>query len=156
MLNRMSRLHCRLAVLLAVSSAGAGVGYLPTVGPVPLRFETPPAPKPAHRPLPPLEQFDASRPAVPCESAAADAALAPAQPSGEPVSAVSPAPLPAVTNLVQAPPPVAEVVTPQMFVKYFTGARSNAPANAVFLPVGFRPALPNTGNSSTATYTVGP
>ncbi|MGA2175752.1 MAG: hypothetical protein ABSH38_12305 [Verrucomicrobiota bacterium] len=123
----------------------AGSGYLPTVGPIPLRFRALPllstnlASLPA--PLPSdsteteggdINASNAPQPLVipPLAGANADAAKAD-------IMEVSSAPL-----LVPAPaPPLEPVVSPQMLIQYFLPS-TNGPASGMGAPVGFLPPPP--------------
>jgi hypothetical protein len=128
-----------------VVAAWAGAGYLPQVGPVPLRF----------RALPPPPTRQITEP------------LPPPAPPPAPVPAVSPK-LPALTAPVVVPVPVTNapaveynardfgavavpvppdaMVSPQMLIKYFTLSTNGTGMSAV-APVGFTPptvAVPGT------------
>jgi hypothetical protein len=144
-----------VSLLAATLCAAAGQGYLPVVGPPPVRFEKPvPAPTEPPLVLPPLTVIE-PRPAV----LPTDPAPTPLQPGplalSEPanpivdltpldpvVSPVGPALVmdPLATN---APPVDTSILAPQMFMRYFTGQPgTNGNGISIFAPVGFVPPLP--------------
>lgn len=153
--------------LTAALTASAGWGYLPIAGPAPLRFQAPPRPKSTLKPLPPLEVKQPAGPgdadsaeqspgdvgsSVPAASSGADAnAAAPAIPEAPADSTASGAGAGAEGTVSQD-----GLLTPQMLVKYFLSGPTNAPANSVFIPLGFRPPQPGTPPSSQATYSTSP
>jgi hypothetical protein len=160
-----------LAGLLAWTlCAPAGQGYLPVVGPPPLRFENPqPAPLPevVLPPLPVIEprmpagQLEPTattpapvnpgvdaRPGSVDESTNADPALTIVQPFVVPFS-----PLTAEPWASSVPGSAVSMIAPQMFMKYFTGQPgTNSVGVSIFAPVGFVPPVPPPAPSSTATF----
>ena len=153
----ISRRFSRFGLLAMAVSATAGPGYLPTVGPAPLRFQPPPPPT-AVEPvdLPPLAVTEP--PAKPTTHGAE--AAEPTSPPSPPVDPGTPSleqaalePPPAAP-MVPLPPPVPGPMAAQMFLQYFTGhAGTNSMGLSVFAPVGFVPPLPlSAPPSSTATF----
>jgi hypothetical protein len=155
------------------AAAAAFPGYLPTVGPIPLRFATPAAPlnpallKPLTPPAPePMAASDRSHPSETGAAQEAPVVLQPGLTNGlpmvnsEPPPPTEPPPPPTVSvsplsvlptlDTANAPP-----VTPQMLVPFFVSRFSNATNTAgvsVVLPVGFAPPSPSPPLSSSATY----
>ena len=160
----------RLAGVLALnwlvtSWAGAITpGYLPVIGPSPIRFQTEARAAPRVS-LPPLQTGVEAKPVDAGEAHdkppvtnvlatnAGPATAAVATNADSSSAGVAAAPLP-VPTLV-APPAAPTVVTPQMFLPFFTQApgATNAPTATVVLPAGlnFTPPVP-TPPSSSATY----
>jgi hypothetical protein len=156
-----------------VATAAAFPGYLPTVGPLPLRFATPAAPfnpallKPLTPPAPePKAESDRSPPSQTGAAQEAPVVLNPGLTNGlptvnsemPPLTEPPPAPIASVSPLsvlvnldtTNAPP-----VTPQMLVPFFVSRLSNSTNGAglsVVLPVGFAPPSPSPPPSSSATY----
>jgi hypothetical protein len=120
-----------IAALSVAAAASPDPGWLPRVGPVPLRFSPAlrpranqfvlPAPAPAPEPAPIVSQAEKAPPA---SSAPKPPAVIPRADNG---MAQPP---------VESAPPDA-VVSPQMFLKYFTKS-TNSPAPAV-TPLDFTP-----------------
>jgi hypothetical protein len=150
--------------LMATLNVAAGWGYLPVAGPAPLRFQAPSRPKASLKPLPPLAVTEPAGTASDTESA--DGVGAKAQTGSSSAAANTSAPTPPDT---QADAPASAMgaaanatasqeglLTPQMLVKYFLSGPTNAPANSVFIPLGFRPPQPGTPPSSQATYSRSP
>jgi hypothetical protein len=146
------RHHSFIAMAFVVLPAWGGIdprGYLPTVGPAPIRFSIPllsvakvfiPSAPPQHpAPEPPKT---------------AKIELAPAPPA----AAAVPEP-PAVINHVSSvvPESVApdEVISPQMLIKYFSKS-TNGVSSSVTAPMDFTPPKPAEQPSSKATYSTGP
>lgn len=141
--------------------AVAGPGYLPTVGPAPLRFADPVVLTAARVPLPPLE---------------ADARIATVPPTPPPETKAIPPPVelepppparlvPAGNTAATAPPPPDAappslentLFSPQMLLPYFTSSGTNAAGVSVLIPLNFQPPLPSARPpSSSATYEVVP
>lgn len=169
---------CLLAVALNATAASP---YLPLLGPPALRFE-PPRVEPPHAqpqlpPLPPLEPKAAvAHPAPPAagettpgtqptplvaEPGTAGATANPAPPAesspeGTPKPPTSPGLPPAAADAAPAP---IENLTPQMFMKFFSGrAGTNAPGSSttIFAPLPFIPPVPPAPPSSSATFQTTP
>ena len=154
-----------VGLLTAALCATAGPGYLPKVGPPPVRFERP-TPAPAEPPvvLPPLAVIE-PRPTSPQLDTAVPAPVTP----NEPVHPVESAPpsealiTPERPALMMEPPSTNTVAIdqgilgPQMFMKYFTGQPgTNGSGISIFAPVGFVPPLPATPPSSSASFQTTP
>jgi len=139
----------------------AASGYLPAVGPVPLRFR--PAAQPATNlvfiPLPPPDP-----PSPPPDASSAP----PAPPAATNTEAkqtppVIPPSSPGPTNTVASGPASpndaasgsAPLISPQMLLRYFNRA-TNGAAAGIIAPVDFAPPAPATPPSSTATYSTDP
>lgn len=156
-----------LGIILA-GTLGAGValggpaGYLPRVGPVSLRFQ---APRSVTRvELPPLQMQDA----LPPLTQTPDVVMSqPTEPDPIALESVAAGLSTAPTNLLNqaltnAPSPAAYfnientgVLSPQMFLRFFTPAASGAGHEVVVpVPPGFNPAQPGQPVSSSATYTL--
>jgi hypothetical protein len=163
----LSRWFSPIGGLAVALSAAAGPGYLPTVGPAPVRFETPAPPVVAPVALPPLvfieprpatDTNETVAPAVPTGPVVAttEAASAPVEPSIliSPLGPLEPAG--GATNSPAAPADT-EVVAPQMLLKYFTRpAGTNSAGVSIFAPVGFVPPQPLVPPSSSATFQTTP
>ena len=132
----------------------ASSGYLPTVGPVPIRFRAvaPPVTNLMKMPLP--------APESPAPVAPAPAVVAPA-PAVQPVPVVQVAPK---TNSVAVdtqpePEPIypnsQPRVSAQMLLKYFNHS-TNGPGTGIIAPLDFAPPAAGTTPPSTATYTTDP
>lgn len=159
----LSRWFSPIGGLAVALCAAAGPGYLPTVGPAPVRFETPAPLVEATVPLPPLV-FIEPRPATDTVTAASPTSPAPnvtsAAPTETPTSAsaessvfISPLGPPEPTGVATNAPADTEVVAPQMLLKYFTRpAGTNSAGISVFAPVGFVPPQPLAPPSSSATF----
>ena len=154
------------------AAAAAFPGYLPTVGPLPLRFASPPATfnpsllKPLTPPVP--ESNAASDRSHPPETGAAKEVPVVPKPgltNGPPIVNLVTPPLtepPAVPTTSVSPLAVlvnldtnAPTVTPQMLVPFFVSRLPNATNTAglsVVLPVGFAPPSPSPSPSSSAIY----
>ncbi len=131
-------------------------GYLPVVGPVPLRYRpaTQPATNLVYIPLPPPDP--PSTPDIP------HAPLAPpvaADTETRKTASAAPAPSAALTNAVSSDPAgqngtssaSAPLISPQMLLRYFNRP-TNGGAGGIIAPVDFAPPAPATPPSSTATY----
>ncbi|MGZ5544579.1 MAG: hypothetical protein ACXWIU_07875 [Limisphaerales bacterium] len=131
------------AVLAAISFGAKPPGYLPRIGPAPLRFQPPAKPLEQTVALPPLVMCDP--PPEKHEVMVNDATPveAPVQPTPPPV-VVGPAPA-----RVQAD------FTPQMFLPFFTNHGTNQAPQVVvpfeFIPPAASPTIP--APPSKATYT---
>lgn len=163
----ITRWSVRSVLLAAVFSAVAESPYLPSVGPPALRFLNPPVERsaPAIR-LPPLLTMEPRlalpaalvAPVVPAESAVAslpnplvpgiDAALSLSQ-SMQAASAVS--------NGVDVVRLDSENLTPQMFMKFFSGQPgTNASGVSIIAPLPFIPPAPPAPSSTAAFQTTPP
>ena len=152
--------------MAAAVSAAADSAYLPSVGPAPLRFATPPVVKTATVQLPPLITIE-PRPAPAAEVAVPAPALPPAPEPAPPVAnptgpVVEPLPSvpvpydPVVSNGVEVVRQDTENLTPQMFMKFFTGRpATNSSGMTIIAPMPFMPPAPP-APSSTATYQTTP
>ena len=160
-----------IAVCALIKGAGLATGspgYLPAVGPAPVRFQTALPGVPAVL-WPPLRQPempavktethmtnapargdstpDSSTTAPPSSTTAAGSAAAPA-PSPQP-DVIIPFPVPAAS----LPGAAAEgVVDPQALLTYLLSISTNAPGAKVIMPVFVPPAPPGASASSHATY----
>ena len=135
-------------------AVSAGPGYLPTIGPAPLRFraELPPAVNVVKMPLPP----PAPAPAAPPPSSTTPTAAADIPTNAAPAAApvLLTATNPPVTP--EAVPASSEPrISPEMLLKYFTPS-PNRPASGVIAPLDFAPPATAKPASSTATYSVHP
>ncbi len=144
------------AALLGLAFAvSASPGYLPAVGPAPLRFL--PAAQPAANlvkmPLPPPD---------PPPSAPPSTAVLPPAAAGTQAKTNAPAagPLPATVLLTATNTPAAPEaapsgadprISPQMLLKYFTPS-TNGVAGGIFAPLDFAPPAAAKPASSTGTY----
>lgn len=165
------------AILAVALNATAASTYLPLVGPPALRFEPPRVEPvttlPALPPLPPFEPkaaAEAPTTAVetPATTTAAGTPISPNQeatPSkpGAPVTSEEPAPPPQETasNPAKPEPPIGPIenLTPQMFMKFFSGRPgSNAigSSTTIYAPLPFIPPVPPAPPSSSATYQTTP
>jgi hypothetical protein len=148
-------------------SATAGTGYLPVVGPVPVRFQTPPAAVPVllwppliqpEKQTAPVEAQMTNAPAaeapvsesptiaVPSSATAADSPAAPLPPQP---ALVIPFPLPAVNQPNQE---IDGIVDLQAQLNYLLSASTNEPGAKVIMPLFVPPAPPAPFPSSHATY----
>jgi hypothetical protein len=144
------------AALLGLAFAvSAGPGYLPAVGPAPLRFRTdpPPATNVVKMPLPPPDPPPStSAVATDTQTNAAPATPAAAAPSAAPVlltatnSPVTPDAAPASSE---------PKISPEMLLKFFTPS-TNRPSGEVIAPLDFAPPATAKPASSTATYSTQP
>ena len=158
------------AMLLAAAVSAAGdAPYLPVSGPVPLRFANPPVRKAVAVQLPPLAIIE-PRPAAaaPPEAARGDAPspvpkaaaeTPPVNPPPAPADPVLPAPAqydPVVSNAVEIVRPDTENLTPQMFMRFFSGRPGTNSSGVSFItPMPFVPPAPP-APSSTATFQTTP
>lgn len=134
--------------------SAARPGYLPTVGPVPLRYLESRT-KSALVALPPLyppenpEEAAASKPPLEKE---APPATEPTEPVAPPVTTTRQETLPTPVQ------PPATPLSPQLLIRYFaTPDSTNRAVPVVIAPVGFVPPTVNTPPpSSRATYSTGP
>jgi hypothetical protein len=136
----------------AAAVVGAGSGYLPVVGPVPLRFRPIPTVSTNTLAVPPVADpvsFIELPPEQPFPSNAPD----PAPPAPVVVPAVAePYTAEAQSPSPQAAAPVEPVVSPEMLVKYFMQpGGTNAAAAGPGQQVGFTPPLPSGKAPSQAT-----
>jgi hypothetical protein len=144
---------CILCLILP-ALAWSGPGYLATVGPAPLRFWSPPHPKPAPvvtNTPPPVVSTQTETP-DPYDLFGA---------FGNPTSVPTPMPMqPAATNVEmnaasEAPQPGAlqpgDVVSPQMLLKYFN-KNTNGASTGIIAPLDLSVPHPAQAPSSSATY----
>ncbi|MGD0412252.1 MAG: hypothetical protein ABSC18_11170 [Verrucomicrobiota bacterium] len=131
----------------------AAPGYLPAVGPVPLRFrpDAQPATNLIRMPLPPPDPPSTNLPdfSAPSVPSAASAKPAPALPA---------AALPATNTPAgaDATPSASEPrISPQMLLRYFNRS-TNGAAGGILAPVDFAPPAAAAPPSSTATYSTEP
>ncbi len=177
----MSYLAAATVGLVALTTqAGGATGYLPAVGPAPLRFQELVSVAPFA--LPPLQMHDPEPPAVeaaPTKSAPSAANTTPAveppvaasalptlSPKTVPtatdtnaVNVVEPLQIPLLIPLPMPTPPDASapaILSPQMLLHFFNQQNSTNRASTLVTPVEFSPARPSTLPSSTSTYIVSP
>ncbi|PTY05087.1 hypothetical protein DB347_16535 [Opitutaceae bacterium EW11] len=137
-----------------VVAASEAIGYLASVGPVPLRF-APPPPDPVERPAPPASAAVASTPVSPVPSVAPtvqpEPATATAAPGPEP-AATQPAAekQPELKPVTILPDDTRRDVRPEDVLPYFELPRGSAGAGGAALP--FAPAAPPAQPPSSATY----
>ncbi len=138
-----------IASINVAANAGNDPGYLACVGPVPLRFRAVPAPITNVFVLPPplpepvaLPKPDTNAPVM------VPSASLPAEPAAI-INEVSSAP--------PEPPHQDEVVSPQMFLKYFNKG-TNGNSTTVIAPLDFTPpkVAEPAASGSKATYSTGP
>lgn len=158
-------------LLLAAVPAVADPPYLPASGPVPLRFSHPVVRKTPTLQLPPLATIE-PRPAPATQTPAAEPTSVASNlppdhphlpPPNEPVTPVGTEPIslpptfnPVVTNGIEFVRPDTENLTPQMFMKFFSGRPgTNASGLTVIAPMPFVPPAPP-APSSTATFQTTP
>jgi len=130
----------------------ASRGYLPSVGPVPLRIRVPETPSTnlVHMPLPPVEPEPVIT-ATPSEQIAAAKPAPPPRPA-------APSPntnAPVQTEPLGTPPTADPLISPQMLLKYFSHT-TNGPASGVVAPMDFTPPASARPVSGSATYSTGP
>lgn len=162
----ISRRFSRFGLLAMALSATAGPGYLPVVGPAPLRFQAPPVPPPTEPiELPPLATVDpapkpATAPDAPVATNSTPAAPVPPDPAAlsldeaplDPPQA-PPLTVPLLPNAPQTQPDQGSMAA-QLFLKYFTGQTgTNSTGITLIAPVGFIPPMPQSAPpSSTAKF----
>lgn len=164
----MKRWLLKVMWMAAVVTDAADAPYLPAVGPAPLRFARPPVVKPATTQLPPLITVEPRpAPAATPEVVPPVTPVTPVAPPPDPASAdpvvpgIEPPPVqvpydPVVSNGVEIARPDTENLTPQMFMKYFTGRPgTNASGMTIIAPMPFVPPAPP-APSSTATFQTTP
>jgi len=148
------------AALLGLAFAvSASPGYLPAVGPAPLRFRpaAPPAANLVIMPLPPPDPPPSAPPSaasIPPPAAAAQAKTN--APAAGPASA--PVLLTATNNPAApeaAPPGSDPKISPQMLLKYFTPS-TNGVSGGTIAPLDFAPPPAAKPPSSTATFSTQP
>lgn len=140
------------AVMIYAGSSPAGVGYLPRMGPTPLRFRSA-FEADAAKVLPPLEIPDRVGTNAPVQLPTFADEPPPEPPTAyEPPSQIdlqlppAPLPVPQVGYATNAPPTVQGVLVPQMLLQYF-GNSTNPPA-IIAPPVEFYPPPPPLSRSS--------
>jgi hypothetical protein len=144
------------ATALASASAEEGYGYLPAIGPAPLRFRPVPDRANAFIQLPLPEPANASTvPASPSSEQTEPAnpfalseTLAPAAESGTNVMEAASPPL-----VAEAPTAEQQPISPRVFLQYFNGG-TNAPGSSATAPVDFTP--PRAGASGKAALSTSP
>src|SRR5436190_8216219 len=139
-------------VMVYAGSSPAGVGYLPRMGPTPLRFSSGYEADPAQL-LPPLEIPDKTATNAPVQLPTFLDEPAPEPPSAyEPPSEIdlqlppAPLPVPQMGYATNAPPTVQGVLVPQMLLQYFGHATNQSIVTAP--PVEFYPPPPPLSRSS--------
>jgi hypothetical protein len=166
----MKRWSMKAMWMAAAVSAAADSPYLPAVGPAPLRFATPPVVKTATVQLPPLITIEPRPAAVVPEVAPVPPTNAvPSAPDDPPANPVGPLiepppsiPVPydpVVSNGVEVVRPDTDNLTPQMFMKFFTGRPgTNSSGMTIIAPMPFLPPAPPAppAPSSKATYQTTP
>jgi hypothetical protein len=145
----LRRRHLILICLLCpglTALASTGPGYLASAGPAPLRFFSPPPPAPA--------SADAATSTNHVQTAGPTQPEAMPQPIATPAPAVEPVPAqtPPATDMNAAtePPEPADVISPQMLLKYFNKS-TNGTATGIIAPIDLS-APPAQPPSSKATY----
>ena len=156
----ITRLLIHIGLLSVAIAASAGDGYLPYVGPAPLRFLMPASTlAKVTYVLPPLEL-----PPVPSITPETQSLPSPLETNA--VTSVQPPELtePAVTASVTMPgtlfpepaqnsQPEIGTLTPQMFMHYFTGQHgTNSSGLSIYAPVSFIPPSPVMRPSSSAAF----
>ena len=148
--NRQGMCCVLLAVLSVATAASTGPGYLPRVGPAPLRFLAPPRvctkrfvlPVPVPDPASVVPQIEKMPPLPrPASSALELPGPMPQAESG-----------PAQPQMETAPADA--VVSPQMLLRYFT--QTNNSAASVIAPMEFTPPRAAVPAPSKATFSIGP
>lgn len=145
-------------MLVVAVAAAANPGYLAIVGPPALRFDLSPKLDAIKVTLPPLLVPETNQLTAAIEPAPPPPALPP------PPAATNPPPLQfnifgttdVMTNLAPLPVREAEVVSPQIWLKYFARNTNAGTAGAIAAPIGFLPPQPITPPSSKSTYRTGP
>jgi len=148
-----SRRHFFLGAVAYSSAffACASPGYLPVVGPAPLRFR--PVLQPSrHVPAPPAASTTEPNP-IPEKTKIVEPVTAPA------TLLSAPAPEPPVaagqTNAVVEPSRPEDVVSPQMLIKYFNKS-TNGSSTMITAPIDFTPPRSGEPPSSKASYSTSP
>jgi hypothetical protein len=150
------------SLLVVAVGATAAQGYLPVVGPPPLRFQLPPVTVANQVILPPLavvepppNEPEANAPGPILPSIPVDSTN-PASPTTllDPLALTpgAPAPVAGTTNVVTVNPSQPEAINPQVFMKYFAGQGTNAAGVITLPPIGFVPPVPIVPPSSSATF----
>lgn len=145
------------AVLVVAVTALADSGYLATVGPPPLRFESPAKTGGARVALPPLPLPETNELVAVVEP--------PAPPPLE-IPPPSTNPPPILINIFGGSDPAtnswplaareADVVSPQLWLKYFTKNTNAGASGGIIAPLGFQPPQPTVPPSSKSTFQTGP
>ena len=163
-LANMMRWPGPVCALAAAMCATAGPGYLPLVGPPPLRFEAPPPRAAEPFILSPLA-FVEPRPAVPLvepltsitPTPSLDTNITAPPPPSPNLTTPLPGAEPTPANAIVAAPSFIEPLGPQLFMKYFTGRHgTNSTGISIYSPVGFVPPTPIAPPSSSATFQTTP
>jgi len=154
-----------IALVSAATALAGSAGYLPSVGPVALRFEKPTAAQPmAVLPAPITIPEPASEAATPVAVVADIPAEIPTNSAANSgglmhdLPVVLPQAWPGATtnafpSLVSPMMDTNSMITPQMLLRFFTAPQGGVSRETVIIPPpGFTPARPPT-SSSTATYT---
>lgn len=125
--------------------------YLPTVGPVALRFRAPeqPATNLVRMPLPPPQPEPAITLPPPDEPVAKKTAPPPAA-APQTTNQPAPPPEPPVAPAVGDP-----MISPQMLLKYFNHS-TNGPSSGIIAPMNFAPPADAKPASGSATYSTNP
>jgi hypothetical protein len=146
-----------LAGFVVAMNAAAAPGYLPIVGPSPLRFEEPKSPPKTNTVLPPLPTVEVQTGTnLPPENGAALTPLPEPPPSSSSNAGAPPMFIVIQTNAPALPAPELIPLAPQMFMPYFTRHVGTNGA-AVAVPLTFLPPAPlGPPPSSTASYEVTP
>lgn len=151
----------------AVATLAGTPGYLPKVGPVALQFqraaadspraELPPLETPAELPPAPLPPAPGLPPAVPPETGLEIPAPPGASLMQDPpvvvLEAASQMPTNSIEPLIGTPTGTNEMITPQMFLRFFGPTRADVSYEVVAPAPSFTPARPATLPSSSVTYT---
>lgn len=154
----MFRSRSRLCFILlstfsAAALASADTGYLPRVGPAPLRFQSVPKPATNHYLLPPREPVPEPQPVAAKSEVKPPAPAVTASAPGEttvissqiPASATEPDPVPGRSE---------DVISPQMLLRYFSKS-TNGTSTSIVAPIQFTPPKTETPPSK-ASFTTSP
>ena len=164
-LANMKRWPGPVCALAAAMCASAGPGYLPLVGPPPLRFEPPPPPVAAAPIILPPLAFVEPWPAVPLvepltsitPTPSLDTNITAPPPLSPNLTTPLPGAEPTPANAIVAAPSFIEPLGPQLFMKYFTGGHgTNSTGISIYSPVGFIPPTPIAPPFSSATFQTTP
>lgn len=152
-----TQLCCILLIGATLPIEAAFPGYLPRVGPSPLRFLLP-APVLAQASLPPLAMSD-PEPAAP-DTNSPPLVISPppettqpappektAEPAPEPNPPTAALPDFSIPGLSQSP-----LLTPRSLLHYFLPAQNGTNSPTYVIPMGFAPPLPSPPSSSSSTY----
>jgi hypothetical protein len=151
--NRSHSCFTVLSILSVVALASADTGYLPRVGPAPLRFQSVPKTATNHYELPPPEPTPEPQPVAtkPDVKTPTLAVKTPATTETTVISSQIPAP---AVEPDSGPGRSEDVVSPQMLLRYFSKS-TNGTATSIVAPIQFTPPKTETPPSK-ATFTTSP